>query len=150
MFGFGSLYQTWNGNWGEFGLDRNASSCSIKAKDGKSPKEFLFLMAFALPCFAIVVCYARIFCIVRKTERRVTEPVKLSDNEMKLEIDVDLDDGNSSTSQRNNNLNSKKRLADLKFIDTSVESEFPPTLSALRECEKIETCENNNINNEVI
>lgn len=35
-----------------------------------SPKEFLFIMAFVVPCISIVVCYARIFYIVRKTAFR--------------------------------------------------------------------------------
>lgn len=35
-----------------------------------SPKEFLFIMAFVVPCISIVVCYARIFYIVRKTALR--------------------------------------------------------------------------------
>lgn len=35
-----------------------------------SPKEFLFIMAFVVPCVSIVVCYARIFYIVRKTALR--------------------------------------------------------------------------------
>jgi hypothetical protein len=38
-----------------------------------SPKEFLFIMAFALPCLCIIVCYARIFYIVRKTAMRTHE-----------------------------------------------------------------------------
>lgn len=37
---------------------------------GTSPKEFLFIMAFVVPCVSIVVCYARIFYIVRKTALR--------------------------------------------------------------------------------
>lgn len=35
-----------------------------------SPKEFLFIAAFVVPCVSIVVCYARIFYIVRKTALR--------------------------------------------------------------------------------
>lgn len=35
-----------------------------------SPKEFLFIMAFVVPCILIVVCYSRIFYIVRKTAFR--------------------------------------------------------------------------------
>lgn len=112
---------------------------------GKSPKEFLFLMAFVLPCSAIVVCYARIFYIVRRAERKASEPIKGTENEMKLEIDV-MEDGESS---QRINLNSKKRLADLRYIDTSVESDSPPTMLSLRESvnnNAVETCENNNVN----
>nr|CAD7573427.1 unnamed protein product [Timema californicum] len=75
MFGFGALIATWVGVWGRFGLDRCIGSCSILPDDlGRSPKEFLFVVAFLIPCLAIVVCYARIFYIVRKTalKSRVT------------------------------------------------------------------------------
>lgn len=52
---FGTLIQTWRGLWGKFGMDTKIDSCSILPSDktGKSPKEFLFVMAFILPCFAI-------------------------------------------------------------------------------------------------
>ncbi|KAK9511536.1 hypothetical protein O3M35_000172 [Rhynocoris fuscipes] len=66
--GFGALIATWLGRWGEFGLDPKIGSCSILPdSSGRSPKEFLFLVAFVIPCICIVVCYARIFYIVRKT-----------------------------------------------------------------------------------
>lgn len=66
--GFGALAATWFEAWGRFGLDRRIGSCSILPDDRqRSPKEFLFVVAFVLPCLAIVVCYARIFYIVRKT-----------------------------------------------------------------------------------
>ncbi|XP_050476449.1 G-protein coupled receptor moody [Bombus huntii] len=65
---FGALVVTWFGNWGRFGLDVAIGSCSILPDvNGRSPKEFLFVVAFLIPCIAIVVCYARIFYIVRKT-----------------------------------------------------------------------------------
>ncbi|XP_055326791.1 G-protein coupled receptor moody isoform X2 [Sitodiplosis mosellana] len=68
---FCSLIPTWQGKWGRFGLDRPIGSCSILPdKDNTSPKEFLFIMAFVVPCISIVVCYARIFYIVRKTALR--------------------------------------------------------------------------------
>jgi len=68
IFGFGALIATWFGKWGKFGLDTRIGSCSILPdSDGHSPKEFLFIVAFVIPCLAIVVCYARIFYIVRNT-----------------------------------------------------------------------------------
>lgn len=68
IFGFGALIATWFGKWGKFGLDARIGSCSILPDSyGHSPKEFLFIVAFVIPCLAIVVCYARIFYIVRKT-----------------------------------------------------------------------------------
>lgn len=66
--GFGALVATWLGVWGQFGLDRQIGSCSILPDEhGRSPKAFLFIVAFVIPCISIVVCYARIFYIVRKT-----------------------------------------------------------------------------------
>lgn len=65
---FGVLVVTWFESWGRFGLDTAIGSCSILPDvHGRSPKEFLFVVAFLTPCVAIVVCYARIFYIVRKT-----------------------------------------------------------------------------------
>ncbi|XP_008178143.1 G-protein coupled receptor moody [Acyrthosiphon pisum] len=66
--GFGLLIPTWLGKWGQFGLDVTVGSCSILPDSvGRSPKEILFMGAFVVPCLSIVVCYARIFYIVRKT-----------------------------------------------------------------------------------
>jgi hypothetical protein len=78
--GFGALVPTWFERWGRFGLDPAIGSCSILPDvNGRSPKEFLFILAFLAPCIAIVVCYARIFYIVRKTalkSRRRDEATK--------------------------------------------------------------------------
>ncbi|XP_050441940.1 G-protein coupled receptor moody [Adelges cooleyi] len=66
--GFGALVPTWLGKWGRFGLDVTVGSCTILPDSlGRSPKEFLFMGAFVVPCVSIIVCYARIFYIVRKT-----------------------------------------------------------------------------------
>ncbi|CRK95706.1 CLUMA_CG009163, isoform A [Clunio marinus] len=71
---FASLVQTWREEWGRFGFDDSIGSCSIlPSASGKSPKEFLFFIAFALPCFSIVLCYARIFYIVRKAAIKTQE-----------------------------------------------------------------------------
>ncbi|XP_017758362.1 PREDICTED: G-protein coupled receptor moody [Eufriesea mexicana] len=68
IIAFGVLIVTWFGNWGRFGLDVAIGSCSILPDvHNRSPKEFLFVVAFLIPCIAIVVCYARIFYIVRRT-----------------------------------------------------------------------------------
>ncbi|XP_039293521.1 G-protein coupled receptor moody [Nilaparvata lugens] len=66
--GFGALVATWLGRWGRFGLDQQIGSCSILPDaQGRSPKQFLFMVAFVIPCICIVVCYAKIFYIVRRT-----------------------------------------------------------------------------------
>uniref|UniRef100_A0A182Q2A2 G-protein coupled receptors family 1 profile domain-containing protein n=1 Tax=Anopheles farauti TaxID=69004 RepID=A0A182Q2A2_9DIPT len=74
ILGFGSLLPTWHEKWGKFGLDVGIHSCSILPDSQRhSPKQFLFLIAFALPCLAIIVCYARIFYIVRSTALRTMD-----------------------------------------------------------------------------
>lgn len=68
---FGALVPTLLELWGTFGLDEDIGSCTILPdSDGKSPKEFLFVFAFVLPCVAICVCYARIFCIVHRADKK--------------------------------------------------------------------------------
>ncbi|XP_050445094.1 G-protein coupled receptor moody [Cataglyphis hispanica] len=65
---FGLLIVTWFEKFGRFGLDPIIGSCSILPDiNGRSPKEFLFFLAFLIPCLAIIICYARIFYIVRET-----------------------------------------------------------------------------------
>ncbi|XP_052742060.1 G-protein coupled receptor moody [Bicyclus anynana] len=74
-FSFGALIATWLEKWGRFGLDPSIGSCSILPdRNNRSPKEFLFVGAFMLPCLAIVICYARIFCIVREAAQRSRAP----------------------------------------------------------------------------
>lgn len=68
---FSIMIPTWRGVWGCFGLDVSIGSCSIlHDKYGRSPKEFLFIAAFMVPCICIVICYARIFVLVRKAAIR--------------------------------------------------------------------------------
>jgi hypothetical protein len=153
-------------------LDMFLKMLLIFSKTGQSPKQFLFLAAFALPCLAIVLCYARIFYIVRKTAlkthennpklngslrlshgtARTTKEAANNNNHQKnklpngpepinrLSIQIDGNSDNSSIrsknslnhSQRPRKFLSKTREEDLKFIDTSVESDLPPTLSQLQ------------------
>ncbi|XP_063864930.1 LOW QUALITY PROTEIN: G-protein coupled receptor moody-like [Scylla paramamosain] len=68
---FGALVPTLLELWGTFGLDPTIGSCTILPdRDGNSPKEFLFVFAFVLPCVAICVCYARIFFIVHRADKK--------------------------------------------------------------------------------
>lgn len=167
IFSFGCLISTWLEKWGKFGLDLHIGSCSILPDtNGSSPKEFLFIMAFALPILALILCYARIFYIVRKTA------FKLQDNQIKADSSIRIpnnhppviiknhgngktlrklstenDDSNKETPSPSTESNismqglmkedkkkflSKTKDEDLKFIDTSVESDLPPTLSQLQ------------------
>lgn len=70
---FSIMIPTWRGVWGRFGLDTSIGSCSIlHDKYDRSPKEFLFIAAFMLPCVCIVICYARIFILVRQAAMRAS------------------------------------------------------------------------------
>lgn len=154
---------------------------------GKSPKEFLFVMAFIVPCLSIVICYARIFYIVRKTalktqdqtlnqrnagsvrmthnhatyatnngqyqsstpksnpiphtpntQRQIAEASKPPSNGHRLSFLDEEDSGpricreGSEKSTRSKKILKKNREEEMKFIDTSVESDLPPTLSSLQ------------------
>ncbi|XP_034946887.1 G-protein coupled receptor moody [Chelonus insularis] len=89
IFGFGALVATWFEHWGRFGLDPVIGSCSIlRDVNGRSPKEFLFILAFLAPCIAIVVCYARIFYIVRKTAKKSRRRDKVTTDLVKATIEV--------------------------------------------------------------
>ena len=127
---------------------------------GSSPKEFLFVMAFALPCCAIVLCYARIFYIVRKAAAFKTNDVQLETTNTpklvhipKLEIKEDNNSSPENSHGKEDNIDvissnnfpvgkgeprAAKYLAkrdddhQLKFIDSSVDSDLPPTLSQLQ------------------
>ncbi|KAK0163685.1 hypothetical protein PV327_007338 [Microctonus hyperodae] len=87
VFGFGALVMTWLEEWGRFGLDPDIGSCSILPDiNGHSPKEFLFILAFLTPCVAIIVCYARIFYIVRKTAYKSRRHEKLTTDLIKATL----------------------------------------------------------------
>lgn len=87
IIAFGFLIVTWFGRWGRFGLDIAIGSCSILPDaNGRSPKEFLFVVAFLIPCIAIVVCYARIFCIVRKAAFKSRKPYDTANNIINTDV----------------------------------------------------------------
>lgn len=68
---FGMLVPTLLGIWGRFGFDPHVGSCSILPLNGRTPKTFLFVTAFALPCVVIILCYLRIFWVAHRTQRRL-------------------------------------------------------------------------------
>lgn len=72
----GMLIPTYLELWGRFSLDHITGSCTIVPDDNdRSPKKFLFISAFALPSLAIIICYARILYIVRKTAKKSRGPI---------------------------------------------------------------------------
>lgn len=112
-------------------------------------------MAFLLPCFAIFICYARIFYIVRVTSLKAQEPqLKANGSVRKVQSNnvsnfvadkrklnnISLPQTNEVPKEINQPTDgstrrkflSKNKDEELKFIDTSVESDLPPTLSQLQ------------------
>jgi len=72
IFSFGLLFPPLIEIWGSLGLDPSTFSCTIlRDENGRSPKKFLFLFGFLLPCIAIVLCYSAIFYRVRQSRMNV-------------------------------------------------------------------------------
>ncbi|XP_013780889.1 G-protein coupled receptor moody-like [Limulus polyphemus] len=64
--------------WGKFGFDPSAGSCTILKLNNRSPKVFIYVFAFVLPSFAFIICYSRIYWVVRKAHKNVQEQLKVS------------------------------------------------------------------------
>lgn len=70
VIAFVFMLPTWSGHWGRFGLDTAVGSCSILSDERyRSPKIILFSLAFLVPFLCILVCYPRIYWLVRKSTR---------------------------------------------------------------------------------
>ncbi|KAK9693037.1 7 transmembrane receptor (rhodopsin family) [Popillia japonica] len=59
------------GIWGQLGLHPSTFSCTILEKNGKSPKKFIFLVGFALPCVVIIISYICIYLKVKKSTKKL-------------------------------------------------------------------------------
>ncbi|KAL6254583.1 hypothetical protein P5V15_014635 [Pogonomyrmex californicus] len=59
------------GVWGTLGLDPATFSCTILRKNGSSPKKFLFVLGFIVPCVVISVSYLCIYWRVRKSRKNL-------------------------------------------------------------------------------
>lgn len=71
-FSYVILIPTLAGQWGYFGYDEASFSCTIlRGEDGKSPKKFLFVLAFLMPTVTIIICYSCIFYKVRSSAVKV-------------------------------------------------------------------------------
>ncbi|XP_076344331.1 protein trapped in endoderm-1-like isoform X2 [Tachypleus tridentatus] len=71
VFSFGLLMPTLTRAWGEFGLDKATFSCTILMRNGRSPKKFLFVVGFLIPCIVIILSHSSIIWKVRKSRRNV-------------------------------------------------------------------------------
>lgn len=72
IFSYGLQLPTLFGVWGVFGLDEKLGTCSIKKdENGNSSKTVLFATGFAVPCVIIVICYAKIYWVVKKSNKKM-------------------------------------------------------------------------------
>ncbi|KAK9736840.1 7 transmembrane receptor (rhodopsin family) [Popillia japonica] len=79
LIAYGVQLPTLAGVWGVFGIDENLGTCSInRDKNGNTPKISLFVIGFALPCIVIIVSYAKIYCVVRKSNKRMESHVSIT------------------------------------------------------------------------
>jgi len=71
IFSFGMIFPPLVDIWGTLGLNESTFSCTIKKLNGKSPKKFLFLVAFLLPTVVIISCYSAIFYKIKTMRRKI-------------------------------------------------------------------------------
>ncbi|XP_053608665.1 G-protein coupled receptor moody-like [Plodia interpunctella] len=71
LFCISAMIPMWTEAWGRFSLDPKIGSCTIiKDIHDRSPKKYLFVIAFVIPGLTITFCYARIFFIVKRVTKR--------------------------------------------------------------------------------
>ncbi|XP_065341282.1 protein trapped in endoderm-1 [Cloeon dipterum] len=57
--------------WGTLGYHAPTFSCTILRKDGGSPKKFLFVFGFLLPCVVIILSYGCIYSKVKCSRKKL-------------------------------------------------------------------------------
>ncbi|XP_030037162.2 G-protein coupled receptor moody-like [Manduca sexta] len=106
LFPTSVLIPTYFEEWGRFSLDPITGSCSIVADENElSPKKFLFIAAFVLPSLAIIICYARIWWIVRKAAKMARIPMYTRPVSAMEAVQMSSKDARTSKSQSKKNLN---------------------------------------------
>ncbi|XP_076314324.1 G-protein coupled receptor moody-like [Tachypleus tridentatus] len=88
LFSFGMLLPTLIGAWGRFGYDQKILNCSILKVNGRSSKTFLFIFGFLLPCVTIIICYARIFWVLKRSANRIRGHSNAETKEQKKDRDA--------------------------------------------------------------
>jgi len=71
IFSFGMMVPPLAEFWGTLGLDEQTFSCTILKKNDHSPKKFLMIFGFLMPCIVIIACYSAIFFKVRQSRKNV-------------------------------------------------------------------------------
>lgn len=70
-FSFSIMVPPLVGVWGQLGFHKETFSCTILDLNGKSPKKFLFVLGFLLPCVVIIASYSCIFYKVHRSRRNI-------------------------------------------------------------------------------
>ncbi|CAH0549410.1 unnamed protein product [Brassicogethes aeneus] len=88
VFSYGIQIPILMEKWGKFGFDDKLGTCSITLDDnGSTAKTTLLIVGFALPCLIIIISYASIFYVVRKSHKRLqahTTGKRFGGNEMQI------------------------------------------------------------------
>ncbi|UYV72428.1 hypothetical protein LAZ67_9003096, partial [Cordylochernes scorpioides] len=71
-FSFAMLFPALFQVWGQLGYHAATFSCTILELHGRSPKKFLFVFGFLLPCFVIITSYSCIFLKVHRSRRNLS------------------------------------------------------------------------------
>jgi len=71
-FSFGIMVPPLIGIYGKLGLENKTFSCTIRRDEyDRSPKKFLMVFGFLLPCLVIIGCYTAIFVKVKQSRKNV-------------------------------------------------------------------------------
>lgn len=71
---FGMILPTLLKQWGSFGYDKKLLTCSIVPDDkDHTAKKSLFRIGFGITCLLIILCYARIYFLVRGSHKRIRQ-----------------------------------------------------------------------------
>lgn len=81
LLSFAVLTPTAFGIWGKFAFNPEVGTCTMVDIDGKSSKNFIFIMGFFMPSLVFVFCYSRIFWTVRKSEKKLNTEKRLKKEE---------------------------------------------------------------------
>ena len=77
LFSFGWLLLPLLSLWGTLGEEPATFTCTIlRDAQGRSPKVFLFVLGFSLPCLAITTCYTAILLHVRAKGQAVARSTR--------------------------------------------------------------------------
>ncbi|CAH1142649.1 unnamed protein product [Phyllotreta striolata] len=89
LFSYGLQIPTLLGKWGTFGKDSKLGTCSINPdENGHSSKTALFVIGFALPCIVIVVCYVKIYMVVRKSHQKMQQHTSMGNKYKRSEMKI--------------------------------------------------------------